>query len=1698
MFWDTPEAYPTEVQTPTGAEGQPLVLSDRQKEKIRAISREMSKRYERPIYWGTGISGGPVFSDKPDLLHYGEEIEQDTEPRLIDKRIKPYPYAMEKEFVGSSSYPSPQPRLIDRIKSYLPAGPGLTAQETGEQIGARLPQPSPELQPRLTPQPTKEPMLAFEPFGGSIGLTPEAVKTAGLMPGYVAPGQEHPGFISPKEPVPELQPQPVPQPTEPVAPWGERAYQKIMKNPLVLKWQEWEKSRSRGGGPEGEPAITPEEATQLLGWFGPELLNFGKGVYGEEGFIESYKKEEYLKATGGLVDDIFRATIILPLTGMLRIGGEAAIKALRGAAQKAQIKKADELVRAAVEATRPSGINVPPERLPPEIVAPAKIEPISPIPPEKPAQVSPIMEEPKPTPEVKTEVPIPEDQLIGEPYIRPKGKVYVTKEQEQQVRLAHEIEKAKGEVTMAELTKSPRLEEVKAKRDALLDQRDEILRAEARAVPTGEGIILWRAGRETGNWWSTSKDYARDFVTPRRPLDNITLPKTARILDARNFDEFNKLLTKQEEIQLSKLGREEVNTRKIYKEVLERNNYDGMKYLEEGSKGETVDTYFINEPSRLRIRAEAAPAEAMLPKVAPKGAVPTGVSPKDKAVFRISEAAPAEVRAAPIAPLTKEEAKYINGEIKKGGRKWKAGEVPNPAVERILIERGIRLTEKPVTRPTYKERDLLTGEVVREGEITPEGLKIKKEKPTPQPTSTLRESIEIPLLRQIKEAEVTATKGDTLNALVGNETYTWKAGENWVSRPGKTGERDHWFTIDREKIKTVGVKETPKWVSAPLKVGEFANLERTGEKVKVLNIYEKTKMALIEMPNGKKQKVYLESLWTEPKVAKPTEETLGGGITPALQAWYDKLEAARKHGVTKAGEAKKPIIEGRPKYVGESINISKMGTTGEAKDLLTMVGEKLGPKEVIPDKVILAEVKQIHRSVPEQERVLKIIEEQDYHKLKASERLWYKANLQRIAEKEHGNIVEAITTGKINSNADLNEAMDKLLMQQSMLGVMEKHRKVVAEPGRQLRALGLVPKSSSLSDIRQFLKRETTEGEFNIIQKFVLAHPKDHEGLYELLKQFKNKPPTVLQHVLTYQYMNMLSGPKTWGINIFTNLYNLLGVKPVVRVGAGVLSAIRHPVDKAKRAYFASEIFPMYANIGRKAPEAAKLFGKILIGKKEIPSGSKFIKDIGETAVSWRRSNNRVLRAFAPGPEFVYRVMAGSDVAVRLMAAEGEMAALAHRGALQKGLKWGSPEYTKFVEYAKSHDMGMWKKASQFADETVFFEELGTLSKEVEKLRSKVPATKLFIEFFRTIANLKRQEVELVPGLGLAFGARRAAKLGQGYELATKQLIGGAIGYWMWQKAERGELIGTLKGKELQAAKDLGRGSYYIKFGNTWINYSRIWPFNTLLSSVADLNKNYRKYEKGEIEGGEASWNMLHGTINNFMEQTYTSPVAQYLSENLRPGVPAKALGKFLPLSSMTRQFSQVVDMAQNGGLLEGKLPTRELSKDILEKVLDGFESTYFQRHKVPQRVTWAGEQAVSEGGVYQPYWWTKRQESPAEKEFVRLNYGPPRTDDFFIHGGIRYKLKTEHYGELQKQVGKEVKKALEEVVQMKLYKEIEPTQDKTADENKRVILDKVTNQIKDAVRKAYIGSIIEGYIKERRGEREKRGITPQYVGAGR
>lgn len=97
---------------------------------------------------------------------------------------------------------------------------------------------------------------------------------------------------------------------------------------------------------------------------------------------------------------------------------------------------------------------------------------------------------------------------------------------------------------------------------------------------------------EKGNYFSTSKEYPLQGGF-KGELREVNLPPDAKLLDAKDYKNFDELLTADERQILSKANSSEIN--RIQQNVLERNGYDGMKILDEGSNGKTYETIFLND-----------------------------------------------------------------------------------------------------------------------------------------------------------------------------------------------------------------------------------------------------------------------------------------------------------------------------------------------------------------------------------------------------------------------------------------------------------------------------------------------------------------------------------------------------------------------------------------------------------------------------------------------------------------------------------------------------------------------------------------------------------------------------------------------------------------------------------------------------------------------------------------------------------------------------------------------------------------------------------------------------------------------------------------------------------------------------------------------------------------------------------------------
>ena len=119
---------------------------------------------------------------------------------------------------------------------------------------------------------------------------------------------------------------------------------------------------------------------------------------------------------------------------------------------------------------------------------------------------------------------------------------------------------------------------------------------EAQKAEEIRAVKLFRKGRPEGAYWSESPRYVDEGFPGIRPRQEAILPANTKLLDARNYSNFNKLLTAEEAEILGSMSTEANISVAIQKKVLARNGYDGMMFLDEGKGSIIYKSYFLVRP----------------------------------------------------------------------------------------------------------------------------------------------------------------------------------------------------------------------------------------------------------------------------------------------------------------------------------------------------------------------------------------------------------------------------------------------------------------------------------------------------------------------------------------------------------------------------------------------------------------------------------------------------------------------------------------------------------------------------------------------------------------------------------------------------------------------------------------------------------------------------------------------------------------------------------------------------------------------------------------------------------------------------------------------------------------------------------------------------------------------------------------------
>jgi len=1013
--------------------------------------------------------------------------------------------------------------------------------------------------------------------------------------------------------------------------------------------------------------------------------------------------------------------------------------------------------------------------------------------------------------------------------------------------------------------------------------------------------------------------------------------------------------------------------------------------------------YWIN---RLRkeykqIMAKAAPAEAMLPKVAPKGAVPTGVSPKDKAVFRIEE------------------------------------------------------------------------------------------KPTPQVASTLRESIEIPLLRQIKEREVTAGKGDILNALVGDETYTWKVGEPWVSR--ETEGRPLWYRIDREKMKTVGVEGMPSWVGKTEIVGKLPAGDKTQIAylvhpepgiLKVKRIFtiigEGRETELREYMDSYKQRgLKVESGLVDAtgrftRQAEPGETTLSfmgtGGkdkfkdikpADPTVRKQYEQFIAAVKGKYEgkmpkRAGPFNPVVYEKLP----EDAQWLGIGLVSEKAKRVPMEYLNKEADKILADPIKTKQtIDRITKTGTANAIDQRVILKYGGNKIKTAHERWRR--------------------GEINTEQFQTEL--------SNLQITPTSPEYIASRGAGLALRARRDPVGTYENLMHFYSLLEKKG----VPKWKLEElrkidPTNPVAIEEWMKTARPSPST-LDLLYEYFYFNILSGPPTHAQNHLSNTFWWwlnLGQRGISG-GLDFLGAKLKGLDNSQRTYFASEIIPMIMGRQRAKPKARQAFLDVMRGKQpkvEYDLASKWEKEIGGSIRAWETHPNKWVRENM-GPVFssVRRLLTGADLHAKILAMDAFLEGRMHSDAMRAGVKPWSTEYYKFKDkwYKTEVTQPVMQEGTKEVQMLTFQDEPGTLARAVLKARQDIPFSRFFVPFVNVVASITRQGARLIPAAGyLEPGLRQMPKS----MAAAKQLMGLMLTWYIGKKWAQGEI--TLSVPREPGNRDLfysrQKLPFGIKFGDTWYSWRRWEPIALPIFVTATTMQ--RLYE-GFYEGKAAEDVILglgNDLLNYFLDSTFFQAPAKLLNPLTRQNYMEWQLTSMIPLSGFLKSIARETEY-----LLKGKVivKDREGLMDNIKSIIPVWADT------LPKRLNVFGEEAELPGGYVRqilPYKYSKESPDPTYTELERLGRAPGPISKSFTYKGIKVELDDADYRQLVKLTGKAMKRTFDQIVKTEEYQNIKDTEFLSADDRKIKLLQTQGNKVRTKIKKAFIEQRLGKYLKQHKEEKER------------
>jgi len=589
------------------------------------------------------------------------------------------------------------------------------------------------------------------------------------------------------------------------------------------------------------------------------------------------------------------------------------------------------------------------------------------------------------------------------------------------------------------------------------------------------------------------------------------------------------------------------------------------------------------------------------------------------------------------------------------------------------------------------------------------------------------------------------------------------------------------------------------------------------------------------------------------------------------------------------------------------------------------------------------------------------------------------------------------------------------------------------------RALNYHKKEISVNRIaRAFSKLEKglNDRQLKEFQRLNTDNPAEVKRFLERLPD-----PKLKDYVIEYWYNAILSGIPTHVVNTASNTAWLAYQVPH-RVHTALWDKVLTTFTGKARSRYLNEAVPMMAGYASGFKRGRRSAGQMMRTGELAEFETKWAQEMGTSSLgSWERSPKKWMRKAAPAVTVFTRALRAMDVWANSIAYDGEINSIARRVANRQGLT-GEKRLEFERNYKRTLPDKAHEQAMKQAKHSTFMDDPDPFTAWVLRLR-KVPVlgpgSQFIIPFVNTIGNLTKRGIEFTPGLGIAKEVV-SRKMGRGMptpDIVAKQVEGALLTLYILYKVDKGEIIGqSPKSKnERDAMYRQGKKPWSIKKGDTWIQYRRAEPWNTVIASVAIAHDRI-KNAKDDATRTEIFGECARGLTDNLIDSSYFQGMQQVFNKNEKfKEAPFRFAASFVPYSSFWRSLNRAYEKYSEG---EAKVREKSGWLSAFAQVIPGLSGN------IPAELNAWGEEKINPGSVFQhwlPYKWVQEKDDITEKALARLEIYPGLPGQHVTILDKKVKLDEDVYRKYCIDYGHRAKKRLDSFFTRSMYQKAAKTE---------------------------------------------------------